>query len=211
MDNFITNDPSIICFGTKETSEANSNTCDANTFEKATDEITTSNSLETANNLETPNNPILSEQDVVGNIFKFDVNFPPTSLKRHRHTKFGNHTYDPSAGEKKEFLNSLGWDNSGLDKIIKSSYDKLNLITYFTAGEKETRAWTVLRDSTAPEASSVIHTDFKKGFIRAETISYEDFIKYEGAKGAKENGKVRQEGKDYLIKDGDIVHFLFNI
>jgi len=113
--------------------------------------------------------------------------------------------------EKKEFLNSLGWDNSGLDKIIKSSYDKLNLITYFTAGEKETRAWTVLRDSTAPEASSVIHTDFKKGFIRAETISYEDFIKYEGAKGAKENGKVRQEGKDYLIKDGDIGDCLFNI
>ena len=113
--------------------------------------------------------------------------------------------------EKKEFLNSLGWENSGLDRIIKLSYDKLNLITYFTAGEKETKAWTVEKGSNAPDASSVIHTDFKKGFICAETISYKDYIEYGGAKGAKENGKIRQEGKEYLIKDGDIVHFLFNI
>ena len=113
--------------------------------------------------------------------------------------------------EKKEFLNSLGWVESGLDRIIKSSYAKLDLITYFTTGKKETRAWTVKKNSTAPEASSVIHTDFKKGFICAETTSYQDYIQYGGSKGAKENGKTRQEGKEYLIKDGDIVRFLFNV
>ena len=113
--------------------------------------------------------------------------------------------------EKKEFLDSLDWNSSGLDRIIKSSYSKLNLITYFTAGEKETNAWTIKRNSTAPDASAIIHTDFKKGFICAETTSYEDYIKYGGSKGAKENGKIRQEGKEYLIKDGDVVHFLFNV
>ena len=113
--------------------------------------------------------------------------------------------------EKKEFLDSLGWKNSGLDRVINSSYIKLDLLTFFTAGEKETRAWTIKKNSTAPNAASIIHTDFEKGFIRAETISYEDYIKYSGLKGAKENGKIRQEGKEYLIKDGDIVHFLFNI
>ena len=113
--------------------------------------------------------------------------------------------------EKKEFLDTLKWNSSGLDRIIKSSYGKLNLITYFTAGEKETRAWTIKKNSTAPDASAVIHTDFKKGFICAETTSYEDYVKYGGSKGAKENGKTRQEGKEYLIKDGDVVHFLFNV
>ena len=113
--------------------------------------------------------------------------------------------------EKKEFLDSLDWNSSGLDRIIKSSYSKLNLITYFTAGEKETKAWTIKRNSTAPDASAIIHTDFKKGFICAETTSYEDYIKYGGSKGAKENGKTRQEGKEYLIKDGDVVYFLFNV
>ena len=113
--------------------------------------------------------------------------------------------------EKKEFLDSLGWNKSGLDRIINSSYIKLNLITYFTAGEKETKAWTIKKDTNAPDASAVIHTDFKKGFICAETTSYEDYIKYGGLKGAKENGKTRQEGKEYLIKDGDVVHFLFNV
>ena len=113
--------------------------------------------------------------------------------------------------EKKEFLNSLGWNDSGLDRIIKSSYTKLDLITYFTTDENKIRAWTVKKNSTAPDASSIIHTDFKKGFICAETTSYEDYIKYGGSKGAKENGKTRQEGKEYLVKDGDIVHFLFNV
>ena len=113
--------------------------------------------------------------------------------------------------EKKEFLNSLGWNDSGLDRIIKSSYAKLDLITYFTTDENKIRAWTVKKNSTAPDASSIIHTDFKKGFICAETTSYEDYIKYRGSKGAKENGKTRQEGKEYLVKDGDIVHFMFNV
>ena len=113
--------------------------------------------------------------------------------------------------EKKEFLDSLGWNNSGLDRIIKLSYIKLNLITYFTTGEKETRAWTVKKNSIALDASSVIHTDFKKGFICAETTSFEDYIKYGGSKEAKENGKTRQEGKKYLVKDGDIIRFLFNV
>ena len=113
--------------------------------------------------------------------------------------------------EKKEFLKSLGWNDSGLDRIIKSSYIKLDLITYFTAGEKETKAWTIKKNTKAPDASAVIHTDFKKVFICAETTSYDDYIKFGGLKGAKENGKIRQEGKEYLIKDGDVVHFLFNI
>ena len=113
--------------------------------------------------------------------------------------------------EKKEFLDSLGWNNSGLDRIIKLSYIKLNLITYFTTGEKETRAWTVKKNSIALDASSVIHTDFKKGFICAETTSFEDYIKYGGSKEAKENGKTRQEGKKYLVKDGVIIRFLFNV
>ena len=113
--------------------------------------------------------------------------------------------------EKKEFLKSLGWNDSGFDRIIKSSYIKLDLITYFTAGEKETKAWTIKKNTKAPDASAVIHTDFKKGFICAETTSYDDYIKFGGLKGAKENGKIRQEGKEYLIKDGDVVHFLFNI
>jgi len=113
--------------------------------------------------------------------------------------------------EKKEFLDSLGWNNSGLDRIINLSYIKLNLITYFTTGEKETRAWTVKKNSIALDASSVIHTDFKKGFICAETTSFEDYIKYGGSKEAKENGKTRQEGKKYLVKDGDIIRFLFNV
>ena len=113
--------------------------------------------------------------------------------------------------EKKEFLDSLGWNNSGLDRIIKLSYIKLNLITYFTTGEKETRAWTVKKNSIALDASSVIHTDFKKGFICAETTSFEDYIKYGGSKEARENGKTRQEGKKYLVKDGDIIRFLINV
>ena len=114
--------------------------------------------------------------------------------------------------EKKEFLNSLEWENSGLERIIKLSYTELDLITYFTTvDEKETRAWTIKSNSTALEASNVIHTDFKKGFICAEITSYEDYIKYGGLKEAKDKGKTRQEGKEYLIKDGDIVYFLFNV
>jgi GTP-binding protein YchF len=110
-----------------------------------------------------------------------------------------------------EFLQDMGLDEPGLNKLIRESYKMLSLITYFTAGEKEVRAWTVKDGSTAPEAAGVIHTDFQKGFIRAETTAYSDFITYQGESGAKEAGKLRSEGSDYIVKDGDIMHFRFNV
>ena len=110
-----------------------------------------------------------------------------------------------------EFLEDMGLDEPGLNKLIRESYKMLSLITYFTAGEKEVRAWTVKDGSTAPEAAGVIHTDFQKGFIRAETTSYNDFIAHQGESGAKEAGKLRSEGRDYIVKDGDIMHFRFNV
>lgn len=116
-----------------------------------------------------------------------------------------------SKEDKEEFLNSLGLTESGLDKIIKSSYKLLNLQTYFTAGPKEARAWTIKIGSSAPEAAGVIHTDFQKGFIRAETISNDDYISLNGEAGAKEAGKMRSEGKDYIVQDGDVILFRFNV
>ena len=113
--------------------------------------------------------------------------------------------------EKQEFLDSLELEESGLSRMIKFCYELLGLITFFTSGEKETRAWTVKKDSTAPNAAGVIHTDFEKGFISADTMSYEDFIACGGEKIAKEKGKLRQEGKSYITKDGDIYHFKFNV
>jgi GTP-binding protein YchF len=113
--------------------------------------------------------------------------------------------------EKKEMLESLGVSQSGLEQIIHKGFDKLGLMSYFTAGVKEVRAWTIKKGTTAPKAASVIHNDFEKGFIRAEVISYEDFIKYKGEQGAKEAGKMRLEGKDYIVQDGDIMHFRFNV
>ncbi|MCB0280216.1 MAG: redox-regulated ATPase YchF [Calditrichaeota bacterium] len=113
--------------------------------------------------------------------------------------------------EKKEFLNDLGIDESGLDKMIKTGYELLGLQTYFTAGEKEVRAWTIQRGNLAPQAAGVIHTDFEKGFIKAEVIPFADFINYEGEQNCKENGKLRIEGKDYIVKDGDVMHFRFNV
>lgn len=113
--------------------------------------------------------------------------------------------------EKKVFLADLKLEEPGLDRLIHSAYKLLNLETYFTAGEKEVRAWTIHVGDTAPQAAGVIHTDFEKGFIRAEVISYEDFIKYNGEPGAKEAGKWRLEGKEYIVKDGDIMHFRFNV
>ncbi len=115
-----------------------------------------------------------------------------------------------STEEKQEFLESMGIAETGLSKIIKEGYKLLNLITFFTIGPKEAHAWTVVNGAKAPEAAGVIHTDFQKGFIRAETISTEDYIKYGGEVGARENGKLRTEGKDYIVQDGDIFHFLFN-
>jgi GTP-binding protein YchF len=113
--------------------------------------------------------------------------------------------------EKAEFLDDMGMEEAGLDRVIRAGYELLGLQTYFTAGVKEVRAWTVKVGATAPNGAGVIHTDFEKGFIRAEVISYEDFITYKGESGAKDAGKWRLEGKDYLIQDGDIMHFRFNV
>jgi GTP-binding protein YchF len=113
--------------------------------------------------------------------------------------------------ERLEFLNDLGMDEPGLDKVIRAGYDLLGLQTYFTAGVKEVRAWTVKIGATAPEAAGVIHTDFQKGFIRAEVIGYDDFIAHNGEQGAKDAGRWRLEGKDYIVKDGDVIHFRFNV
>jgi GTP-binding protein YchF len=113
--------------------------------------------------------------------------------------------------EKKEFLGELGLKESGLSKIITTGYKILNLISFFTIGPKEARAWTVKKGATAPESAGEIHTDFEKGFIRAETIAYDDYIEYKGEQGAKESGKMRLEGKEYITKDGDIYHFRFNL
>ncbi len=113
--------------------------------------------------------------------------------------------------EAKEFLNELGLEEPGLNRVIRAGYKLLGLQTYFTAGVKEVRAWTVAIGATAPKAAAVIHTDFEKGFIRAETIAYQDFIDNKGEHGAKEAGKLRVEGKDYIVKDGDVMHFRFNV
>jgi len=113
--------------------------------------------------------------------------------------------------ERQMFLEDLGLSGSGVNKLIKAAYKLLNLATYFTAGVQEVRAWTITRGFTAPQAAGVIHTDFEKGFIRAEVISYQDFIGYKGEQGAKDAGKWRLEGKDYIVKDGDVVHFRFNV
>ena len=109
-----------------------------------------------------------------------------------------------------EFMKELNIVETGLDRVIRSSYKALNLSTYFTAGPEETRAWTIPTNCKAPDAAEVIHTDFKKGFIKAETIGYEDFIQCNGEAGARDKGKLRIEGKDYLVKDGDVLHFRFN-
>ena len=116
-----------------------------------------------------------------------------------------------SQEEKKEFLSSLGLTEPGLNKIIRAGYNRLHLLTFFTVGPKEARAWTVRKGSFAPQAAGAIHTDFERGFIRAETIAYEDFIAWKGESGAREVGKLRQEGKDYLVQDGDVFHFNFNV
>jgi GTP-binding protein YchF len=118
---------------------------------------------------------------------------------------------DFSDEEKAEMLSELGVKESGLDQIIRKGFDKLGLMNYFTAGVKEVRSWTIKKGTTAPKAAAVIHNDFEKGFIRAEVISYEDFIKYGGEQGAKEAGKMRLEGKDYIVQDGDVMHFRFNV
>ncbi len=118
---------------------------------------------------------------------------------------------DLADDEKQMFLADLGLDEPGLNRLIRSTYTLLGLQTYFTAGVKEVRAWTIHVGDTAPQAAGVIHTDFERGFIRAQTIAYDDFIAYKGEAGAKEAGKMRAEGKDYVVKDGDVLNFLFNV
>ena len=113
--------------------------------------------------------------------------------------------------EKQEFLESMGMEEAGLDRVIRAGYELLNMQTYFTAGVKEVRAWTVKVGATAPEAAGVIHTDFERGFIRAEVIGFNDFIQYQGEKGAAAAGKSRLEGKTYIVQDGDVMHFRFNV
>lgn len=113
--------------------------------------------------------------------------------------------------EKSEFLEEMGMEEPGLDRVIRAGYELLGLQTYFTAGVKEVRAWTVKIGATAPNGAGVIHTDFEKGFIRAEVVGYEDFVEYKGEAGAKDAGRWRLEGKDYIIKDGDVMHFRFNV
>jgi GTP-binding protein YchF len=113
--------------------------------------------------------------------------------------------------EKKEFLDDLGLEEPGLNRVVRAGYTLLSLSTYFTAGVKEVRAWTIPLGASAPQAAGVIHTDFERGFIRAEVISYRDFIAYKGEQGAKDAGKWRLEGKDYIVKDGDVMHFRFNV
>ena len=113
--------------------------------------------------------------------------------------------------DKLEFLADLGMEEPGLDRLIRAAFKLLGLQTYFTAGVKEVRAWTVPIGATAPQAAGVIHTDFERGFIRAQTISFDDYIAYKGESGAKEAGKMRAEGKEYIVKDGDVLNFLFNV
>lgn len=113
--------------------------------------------------------------------------------------------------EQKEFLASLGLEETGLSKVIRAGYNLLGLETYFTAGPKEVRAWTFLKGSKAPQCAGIIHSDFERGFIRAETIAFADFVKYGGEQACKEAGKMRSEGKDYVVQDGDLLNFLFNV
>ena len=113
--------------------------------------------------------------------------------------------------DKKIFLDDLGMDEPGLNRVIRAAYALLGLQTYFTAGPKEVRAWTIHAGATAPQAAGVIHTDFERGFIRAEVAAYDDFVAHRGEQGAKEAGKLRLEGKDYVVRDGDVIHFRFNV
>ena len=113
--------------------------------------------------------------------------------------------------ERKEFLEMQGLEEPGLNRLIHAGYQLLDLQTYFTVGPKEARAWTIRKGWTAPQAAGVIHGDFEKGFIRAETIAYDDFVSLGGESAAKEAGKMRQEGKEYVVREGDVLHFRFNV
>jgi Predicted GTPase, probable translation factor len=113
--------------------------------------------------------------------------------------------------DRAEFLSDLGLTETGLARVIRAGYALLDLITFFTCGPKETRAWTLAKGSKAPQAAGVIHTDFERGFIRAETIAYDDYVAFKGEAGARDNGKLRSEGKEYVVADGDVMLFRFNV
>ncbi|MCD8339445.1 MAG: redox-regulated ATPase YchF [Burkholderiales bacterium] len=148
-------------------------------------------------------NPLLKEVELVGE----KENAPVTAVD----AKVESEISDLPAEEKQIFLEDMGMKEAGLDRVIRDAYSLLGLQTFFTAGPKEVRAWTIHKGDLAPQAAGVIHTDFERGFIRAQTISYDDFIKYHGEVGAREAGKLRAEGKDYVVQDGDIMNFLFNV
>jgi ribosome-binding ATPase YchF (GTP1/OBG family) len=118
---------------------------------------------------------------------------------------------DLEDADKEAFLTDMGMQEPGLNRLIRAAFSLLGLQTYFTAGVKEVRAWTIHTGDTAPQAAGVIHTDFERGFIRAQTIAFDDFISHKGEQGAKEAGKMRAEGKEYIVKDGDVLNFLFNV
>jgi len=113
------------------------------------------------------------------------------------------------AAEQKDYLDAVGLDEPGLNRVIRAGYGLLHLITYFTVGPKEARAWTIEKGTKAPAAAGVIHSDFEKGFIRSETIAYDDYVAFNGESGAREAGKFRLEGKEYVVSDGDVLHFRF--
>lgn len=149
------------------------------------------------------NNPLLEQIEALGK----KENAPVVAIC----AKIESEIADLEDEDKSLFLEEMGLEEPGLNRVIRAAYKLLGLETYFTAGVKEVRAWTVRIGSTAPQAAGVIHTDFERGFIRAEVISFDDFIKYKGEQGSKEAGKMRLEGKAYIVQDGDVMHFLFNV
>ena len=163
--------------------------------------------------------PVMYVANVSENGFE---NNPYLDAVRHRSAEEGAETVAVCAAieaelveldrqERNEYLDELGFDEPGLNRVIRAGYKLLKLQTYFTAGVKEVRAWTIHVGATAPQAAGEIHTDFEKGFIRAEVVAYDDFVRYGGEHGAKEAGKLRLEGKDYIVQDGDVMHFRFNV
>lgn len=148
-------------------------------------------------------------KDASPDAWKTKLGLPSTASLVVISAKIEEDLTDLTQEEAKEYLGSLGVTSSGLDRLIAAAYAALGYATYFTAGIKEVRAWTITKGMTAPQAAGVIHTDFEKGFIRAETISYKDFVQYGGESGAKNAGKMRAEGKEYVVQDGDVMHFRF--
>jgi GTP-binding protein YchF len=153
--------------------------------------------------------PLFYVYNVAEEDLKKEISLPPNTIKIC--AKLEAELTELSDEEMRNYLKDSGIAETGLDKLIKTSYQILNLITYFTSGPKESRAWTVTRGTKAPQAAGVIHTDFEHGFIRAEVISYQDFIDCNGELGAKNNGKLRIEGKEYVLQDGDVMHFRFSV